>query len=118
MMTKERFEHELLKLKTQFPADHVGVRGMLRDDNGNCCIMGQVLTNIGAVNRFGRLDYSSPMWGGYIAELDGMLIQAVYMNNMGVPWHQIVDALVPQSTIDVKQIEAPAAEAVAEPALA
>lgn len=123
-MTLERFEHELVKLKSQFPANHVGVRGSLQDRNGNCCILGQVMVNLGVPQVFHPFrGYMTVSWasakdhmdwnpepGGKFADVIG---QAILMNNQGTPWHQIVDALVPPT----RGVEAPASEPIAAPEL-
>ena len=106
-MTKERLEHELLKLKTQFPADHVGAHRILMDQDGRTCIWGQIILNTfpgtGYFNIGNDIRRSAFLFDQSVRQTVCAMIE---MNNVGMPWHQIIDKLVPPTAIEVADVEA------------
>jgi hypothetical protein len=106
----ERFEHELVKLKGMVGPEFVGLPHKFTDGKGGHCIMGQIMLNCGVSEDAMRNVYApavAPFYGHVWDEngfrttnepLKKAVRVAVRMNNAGVPWHQIVDAIVPQTT--------------------
>lgn len=97
-ITRERFEHELVKIKSQVGPEFVGLCGRLSDENGRHCIIGQMLANFGFSDRDMSAGYLQCFMG---TETERLAKQAITMNDLGDTWHEIVDRLVPK-TADVR----------------
>lgn len=107
-LTFERFEHELLKLKTQFPPTHTGPAGFAIPDGvlTRYCIVGQVLVNMGVAD-LTQYDLGlSEVCDLGRTPLGEMVHAAMRLNDRGMPWHAIIDRIVPQTPA----LEAPAPE--------
>lgn len=126
-LTRERLEHELMKIKQQFPATHVGFHGSL-GINGNHCLMGQVFVNVGldigrAFDEEGGLYFASFFEGPKNAaswyrifgtEVASVMAIIVRRNDDGATWHSIIDSIVPPTAIEVKDVTE-AEELIIEP---
>lgn len=110
-MTRERFELELLKIKQAFPADYKGACGVLYDKTtGQRCIIGELAFRSGAMDEVGQwdTDVDFPLLWALAHRLDPLYPlarQLAKMNDQGIPWHQIIDSMVPKES-QSKLIEA------------
>jgi hypothetical protein len=96
-MTKERLYIELEKIKASVSENFVGAPYMLwyenDPDRNYTCILGQLAINVLGSNC--RCEEARAI-GGIDFEVNQIIHKMVDMNNDGVPWHTIVDSIVPK----------------------
>lgn len=92
MVSRERFELELEKIKSEVAPDYVGPPGASGNDSNGSFTKCLMLTACGRMGLGAH--YVSAATSLYYSGVD---IDSVYRDNdAGVPWHQIIDRLVPQ----------------------